>query len=67
MAQAIVTAAAAGRIESAEWPALAHQIETGDFVADISRIRHETGWQPAISLEDGLQRTVSFYRAHVTS
>jgi len=67
MARAIVVAAGAGRIESVQWPPLAQQIETGDFVADISRIRQETGWQPAVSLENGLQRTISFYRAHVTS
>jgi UDP-glucose 4-epimerase len=67
MARAIVSAAGGGRIELVRWPPMAEQIETGDFVADISRIRRETAWEPLVSLEDGLQRTVSFYRAHVTS
>ena len=30
------------------WPALAEQIETGDFVADVSRIRRELGWEPRV-------------------
>jgi nucleoside-diphosphate-sugar epimerase len=67
MAAAIIRAAGGGRVTSVPWPALAEQIETGDFVADITRIRTELGWRPHVSLEEGLQRTVSFYRAHAVS
>jgi UDP-glucose 4-epimerase len=67
MARAITAMAGSGRIELAEWPPLAEQIETGDFVADISRITRDVGWTPAVPLHDGLQRTVAFYRAHVGS
>jgi nucleoside-diphosphate-sugar epimerase len=63
MAQAISTIAGSGRIERAPWPAMAEQIETGDFVADLARIRDELGWQPVVQLADGLQRTVSHYQA----
>jgi UDP-glucose 4-epimerase len=66
MARAIVAAAGGGRIELVPWPPLAEQIETGDFVADVSRIRADLGWTAAVSLEEGLRRTVAFYRAHVT-
>ena len=62
LARQITSIAGAGRIEHVEWPALAAQIETGDFIADVSRIHDELGWQPRISLRDGLERTVSFYR-----
>jgi nucleoside-diphosphate-sugar epimerase len=65
MAKAIVAAAGAGRLEFVAWPPLAEQIETGDFVADISRIGADLGWRPDVSLDDGLRRTVEFYRAHV--
>jgi UDP-glucose 4-epimerase len=67
MAEAIVALAGAGRIDHVPWPALAGQIETGDFVADVSRIRDEIGWSPALSLHDGLRRTIAFYQAHVAS
>jgi len=66
MARAIIAAAGGGRIEHVSWPAVAEQIETGDFVADVSRIRAETGWRPTVSLDEGLRRTVAFYRAHVS-
>ena len=66
MARAITAAAGNGRLEFVAWPPLAEQIETGDFVADISRIREELGWYPTVSLDEGLRRTVAFYRAHVS-
>jgi nucleoside-diphosphate-sugar epimerase len=64
MARAIAAIAGGGRLEMLEWPQLAERIETGDFVADIGRIRRELGWEPRVSLAEGLQRTVAFYRAH---
>ncbi|HEX6162741.1 MAG TPA: NAD-dependent epimerase/dehydratase family protein, partial [Vicinamibacterales bacterium] len=62
LAKTIIAIAGAGRIEHVEWPELAKQIETGDFVADLSRIHSELGWQPRIPLRAGLEKTVSFYR-----
>ena len=56
MAEAIIDMAGGGRIEHVAWPALADQIETGDFVADVSRIRAELGWAPAMSLATGCGR-----------
>jgi UDP-glucose 4-epimerase len=67
MARRITELAGSGRVELVDWPPLAEQVETGDFVADISRIRREVGWQPAVPLDEGLQRTLAFYRAHVAS
>jgi nucleoside-diphosphate-sugar epimerase len=62
MAAAIVARAGSGRLEYQPWPKLAEQIETGDFVADVSRLKADTGWQPATSLDDGLEKTVDAYR-----
>jgi len=36
--------------------------EPGDFVSDIAKIRRLLGWEPSVSLRDGLARTVEFYR-----
>jgi UDP-glucose 4-epimerase len=63
MARAIIDVAGAGRLEFVPWPPLAERIETGDFVADISRIRRDLGWLPAVALDDGLRRTVIGSRA----
>ena len=63
VARLITQIVGSGRIEHVEWPPLAAQIETGDFVADITRIDAELGWRPTISLRDGLDRTVAHYRS----
>lgn len=36
--------------------------EPGDFVSDIAKIRRILGWEPTVSLREGLARTVAFYR-----
>lgn len=63
LATMVIEVAGGGRVEHVPWPALAEQVETGDFIADISRIGRDLGWRPAIALRDGLERTVAFYRA----
>jgi len=58
-----VAIAGGGRVTHVPWPPLVEKIETGDFVADVSRIRRELGWAPAVSLKEGLKKTVAHYRA----
>jgi nucleoside-diphosphate-sugar epimerase len=67
MARAIVDIAGSGRVEFTAWPALAEQIETGDFVASTDRIRRDTGWAPRVGLADGLRQTIAHYKSHMTS
>ena len=65
MARTIIEIAGAGHAEHVDWPALAGQIETGDFIADITLIERELGWRPTIGLRDGLERTVALSRGQV--
>lgn len=67
MVRAIAELAGRARIEFVEWPPLAERIETGDFVADISRISSELGWTPEMPLADGLRQTVAFYKSHLAA
>jgi len=62
VAAQVTAAAGGGRLVHVEWPALAAQIETGDFIADAQRIRLELGWTSTIPLGEGLIRTVAHYR-----
>jgi UDP-glucose 4-epimerase len=63
VANEIVRIAGGGRVEHVEWPALAQQIETGDFVADISRAKRELDWAPSRPLASGLEDTITHYRS----
>jgi UDP-glucose 4-epimerase len=39
-------------------------IDIGDYYSDYRRIRDVLGWEPAVPLEDGLARSLAFYREH---
>jgi UDP-glucose 4-epimerase len=67
MAHAIIRAAKGGRIIHVPWPRLAEQIETGDFIADVTRIEREIGWRPTTNLSDGLASTVAYQRVQQPS
>ncbi len=57
-ARLVVEEAGAGRVELVPWPELALAVETGDFVADVSRIRATLGWQPRVPLREGVRRAL---------
>jgi len=37
-------------------------IDIGSYTTDSSRIRHELGWRPLVPFEEGVRRTVEYYR-----
>ena len=51
-------------VQSVEWPANRAFVETGDYVADVTKLSAATGWKPKVFLREGIARTVAFYRAH---
>ena len=63
LARLVIEIAGDGRIAHVEWPELAQRIETGDFVADVSKLTAELDWRPQTALADGLTKTVAFHRA----
>jgi UDP-glucose 4-epimerase len=60
----LVEVAGSGRVQYVPWPAEKKAIDIGSFYADSTKFRRATGWAPAVSLRDGLTRTLAFYRAH---
>ena len=61
----LVRVAGSGRVRYVEWPADKKAIDIGDFFTDSSKFTAATGWRPQISLEEGLRRTVDYYRRHL--
>ena len=62
MAETVVREAGRGRIEHRPWPDEAARVETGDFVADVTRIGETLGWRPATALGSGLREVIRQYR-----
>ena len=65
MVNTIVNIVGKGKIKHVEWSKNYENFETGDFYADISRIENELNWKPSISLENGLRKTIEFYRKNL--
>ncbi len=67
LAEALIRANNGGAFERREFPADRKRIDIGDFVTDDRRFRALTGWAPTITLDDGLKRSLDYYRRHLAS
>ncbi|MEX0774369.1 MAG: NAD-dependent epimerase/dehydratase family protein [Phycisphaeraceae bacterium] len=62
-ADTLVKANGGGNYAVREFPADRKRIDIGDYYADDRAIRQALGWQPRVGLEEGLRRTLTYYRA----
>ena len=49
--------------ELVPFPDEAAAIDIGDYYGDFGKFHEATGWSPAVDLRDGLERTLTYYRA----
>lgn len=63
-AEMLLKAAGSGGYEMVAFPSERKAIDIGDYYADYSKIQSELGWQPKVTLADGLKRTVEYYRQY---
>jgi nucleoside-diphosphate-sugar epimerase len=64
MARLVAAAVPGTEVRQVEWPQDRYFVETGDYLSDITRITSVSEWQPQISLREGIERTVAYYRQH---
>jgi len=64
LAQSIIEIAKKGSIQFVPFSKERKALEPGDYWSDISKIKSIVGWGPRVPLEDGLQRTIAYYRVH---
>jgi UDP-glucose 4-epimerase len=55
---------AGGGVETAPWPPEREKIDIGSIYVDHGRLTELTGWEPNVSLAEGLERTIGFYKEH---
>ncbi len=62
--ETLIRIAGAGRYRLVPFPADRKRIDIGDVYSTHALARQLLGWEPETDLEEGLARTVNFYRAH---
>lgn len=63
-AEAVVRIAGSGRLEFTPFSKERAAVEPGDFYSDITKIRTQVGWSPQVGLDEGIGRTVEYYRRY---
>jgi UDP-glucose 4-epimerase len=58
----MMTRISAGTYQIVPFPNQLKAIDIGDYYGDFRKIRSRLGWRPKVSLEEGLRRTIEYYR-----
>jgi nucleoside-diphosphate-sugar epimerase len=53
-----------GSYELVPFPPEREVIDIGDYYGDYRKIYSKLGWKPSVSLEEGLRKTMSYYKKH---
>lgn len=62
MVDAVLVEVGSGTKEYIAWPENYEKNETGNYVADTSKIEQITSWKPSVPLEEGIRRMVAYYK-----
>jgi nucleoside-diphosphate-sugar epimerase len=62
IAETISRAAGAPAPQYQPFPAEHKSIDIGSYVTDSSRIRKDLGWRASVPFEEGIRRTLDYYR-----
>ena len=66
IADEVVRAAGAGRVDFVPWPPDRDAIDIGSYFGDSSKAKRLLAWEPRFTFREGIERTVAFYRARPT-
>jgi len=60
----MIEIAGSGSFEEKPFPDERKKIDIGDFYSDYSKIKNELGWEPKISIREGLEKTFKYYKKY---
>jgi len=64
LAKMLVDIHGGGHFDVVPFPPERKVIDIGDYYSNYSKIKTEIGWEPKISLVDGLRKSLDYYRKH---
>ena len=63
-AELLIKIVGQGKVEIIPYPEDRKSLEPGHFYADATKIFEEVGWEPKVDLDEGLKRSISFYKKY---
>lgn len=66
LAEILIAVNGSGSYVLKEYPSERKKIDIGDFRADSKKIQTSLGWAPRVPLEEGFERTLTYYRRNLT-
>lgn len=64
MVDAVLESVGTGSKRHVHWPENYEKNETGNYIADTTKIEKLTGWQAKVSLKDGIRQMVEYYKKY---
>jgi len=64
LARLLIATNGSGSCGETDFPTEQARIHIGDYHADDGAFRRATGWAPVVPLEDGLRRSLDYFRIH---
>jgi UDP-glucose 4-epimerase len=64
MVDAVLAEVGKGKKEHVPWPPKYEKNETGNYIADTSKVKSITSWQAQVPLKEGIARMVAYYKQH---
>ncbi len=65
MVKLVIDIAGSGTWKFVSWPPERKSIEVGDISLDLRKIQRLLKWNPKVDLEEGLRKTVEYYRERI--
>jgi UDP-glucose 4-epimerase len=62
LANKIIEISGSGSVNHTEFTSERRALEPGDYYADITKIENDIGWKPVTPLEEGIKKTIEYYR-----
>ena len=62
LAEKLVELNGGGSYQVVPFPEDRKAIDIGDYYSDFARIKGDLGWEPRVGLDEGLRRSIDFYR-----
>lgn len=65
LAKLMIEVNGSGRYELVPFPPDRKPIDIGDYYGDYRKIRGKLGWRPTVTLREGIERSLDYYKQHL--